>query len=68
MGTNFRLPQQDGVCVDKDFLRRCGRPRHCVRHVDVGTQDIMFGCASVEIDPRHASLTPAGNSFEQEID
>ena len=28
----------------------------------------MFGCARVEIDPRHASLTSDGNSFDQAID
>ena len=36
--------------------------------VDAGTQDIVFGCASVVIVPCHASHTPDGNSFEQEND
>ena len=36
--------------------------------VDAGDQDIMFGCASEENELRHASRTPDGNSFEEEID
>ena len=36
--------------------------------VDAGAQDIMFGGVSEQIGLRHASHTPDGNSFEEEID
>ena len=46
-----------GVHVGKDVV-----------DVDAGGPDIMFGRASEETELRHASRTPDGKSFEEEID